>query len=286
MSAVIEIKITITVDGGAVAVKTTATESAGRSTPAASGEDLASPTEREMERLAGIEPVVSGVEDHSSAIELQPQPDAYTTDERTTDIGKDDVDKSCGDGESRPVGCEQPTLANASAASKASKGAGIASGPQDPISTDESARLCGCEKCVDARIDAMIGWRRDPLLCVVRGPSLPGWRFACEICGNKRCPHHTDHTLDCTGSNGPGQPGSSWEHYPKFTDESATQDATPRGCLDGATTTVPPVSTSQATGASNTAAKPAPTAGIGTGPIDDDLEIPPVLDRRTKAVMT
>ena len=33
-------------------------------------------------------------------------------------------------------------------------------------------------------------------------------RFACEICGNKRCPHHSDHRLACTNSNEPGQPGS------------------------------------------------------------------------------
>lgn len=36
-------------------------------------------------------------------------------------------------------------------------------------------------------------------------------RFACEICGNKRCPHHTDHRLACTGSNASGQPGSVYE---------------------------------------------------------------------------
>ena len=30
---------------------------------------------------------------------------------------------------------------------------------------------------------------------------------ACE-CGNKRCPHATDHRHACTGSNEPGQPGS------------------------------------------------------------------------------
>lgn len=33
----------------------------------------------------------------------------------------------------------------------------------------------------------------------------------CEICGNKRCPHATDHELDCTGSNEPGQKGSAYE---------------------------------------------------------------------------
>lgn len=30
----------------------------------------------------------------------------------------------------------------------------------------------------------------------------------CPTCGNKRCPHATDHLNACTGSNDPGQPGS------------------------------------------------------------------------------
>jgi hypothetical protein len=30
----------------------------------------------------------------------------------------------------------------------------------------------------------------------------------CPTCGNKRCPHASDHELDCTNSNEPGQPGS------------------------------------------------------------------------------
>lgn len=33
-------------------------------------------------------------------------------------------------------------------------------------------------------------------------------RYACELCGNKRCPHHSDHRLECTRSNKSGQPGS------------------------------------------------------------------------------
>lgn len=37
------------------------------------------------------------------------------------------------------------------------------------------------------------------------------FRYACEICGNKRCPHHTDHRLPCTNSNEPGQKGSIYE---------------------------------------------------------------------------
>lgn len=34
--------------------------------------------------------------------------------------------------------------------------------------------------------------------------------IVCETCGNKRCPHATDHRLACTGSNEPGQPGSNY----------------------------------------------------------------------------
>lgn len=40
----------------------------------------------------------------------------------------------------------------------------------------------------------------------------------CDTCGNKRCPHATWHENACTGSNAPGQPGSSYgpsEHYPE-----------------------------------------------------------------------
>ena len=59
---------------------------------------------------------------------------------------------------------------------------------------------CGCIVCTDERERA----RPEP-----RPFYLAGWpRYACETCGNKRCPHHTDHRLACTGSNEPGQPGS------------------------------------------------------------------------------
>jgi ribosomal protein L32 len=34
--------------------------------------------------------------------------------------------------------------------------------------------------------------------------------IVCPICGNKRCPHSTDHNLACTNSNEPGQPGSRY----------------------------------------------------------------------------
>lgn len=32
--------------------------------------------------------------------------------------------------------------------------------------------------------------------------------IVCPTCGNKRCPHASDHRLACTGSNESGQPGS------------------------------------------------------------------------------
>ena len=34
--------------------------------------------------------------------------------------------------------------------------------------------------------------------------------IVCSICGNKRCPHATDHLNACTGSNEPGQAGSDY----------------------------------------------------------------------------
>lgn len=36
--------------------------------------------------------------------------------------------------------------------------------------------------------------------------------IVCGICGNKRCPHATNHVNECTGSNEIGQKGSSWEN--------------------------------------------------------------------------
>jgi len=33
--------------------------------------------------------------------------------------------------------------------------------------------------------------------------------FLCPICGHKRCPHATSHKETCTGSNEPGQLGST-----------------------------------------------------------------------------
>jgi Zn finger protein HypA/HybF involved in hydrogenase expression len=48
---------------------------------------------------------------------------------------------------------------------------------------------------------------------VPEGQTLPivmSQMIVCPECGNKRCPHATDHKLDCTNSNEPGQPGSRY----------------------------------------------------------------------------
>lgn len=39
-------------------------------------------------------------------------------------------------------------------------------------------------------------------------PATATRMIVCPECGNKRCPKASDHTLSCTGSNEPGQPGS------------------------------------------------------------------------------
>lgn len=67
---------------------------------------------------------------------------------------------------------------------------------------------CGCIVCTDKR--AMAAMQADPKLILLRGME-PGFRYACEICGNKRCPHHTWHENACTNSNEPGQKGSVYE---------------------------------------------------------------------------
>jgi len=61
---------------------------------------------------------------------------------------------------------------------------------------------CGCYACVD-----------DPAKGIAN-PALSRF-IVCPECGNKRCPRGTDHRLDCTGSNEPGQPGSRFAAVPR-----------------------------------------------------------------------
>jgi hypothetical protein len=54
---------------------------------------------------------------------------------------------------------------------------------------------CGCRSCLNK---PELGFQNPAAQFII----------LCEHCGNKRCPHATDHRLECTRSNEPGQPGS------------------------------------------------------------------------------
>ena len=59
---------------------------------------------------------------------------------------------------------------------------------------------CSCDRCI-----------REKNLVGHEGSFLPlssTRMILCPQCGNKRCPHASDHDLACTGSNDSGQPGS------------------------------------------------------------------------------
>lgn len=61
-----------------------------------------------------------------------------------------------------------------------------------PRPSDRAADpACGCATCRPCTLDDMR-------------------MILCATCGNKRCPHATDHRNACTGSNEPGQPGSAY----------------------------------------------------------------------------
>lgn len=59
-----------------------------------------------------------------------------------------------------------------------------------------------CHTCLDVVDAARRSVDPNDMSSMFRGMVL------CVECGNKRCPHATDHRLDCTGSNEVGQPGS------------------------------------------------------------------------------
>lgn len=66
---------------------------------------------------------------------------------------------------------------------------------------------CGrCVYCLDE------GWGPNPDVPGIEGMIKPFRRrmVVCQKCGNKRCPHATDHELACTESNDPGQLGSQY----------------------------------------------------------------------------
>ena len=59
---------------------------------------------------------------------------------------------------------------------------------------------CWCRKCHEGHVVGEIGGFQIPYAMSVM--------IVCPKCGNKRCPHASDHNYECTGSNEPGQEGS------------------------------------------------------------------------------
>jgi hypothetical protein len=66
---------------------------------------------------------------------------------------------------------------------------------------------CWCLTCVDE-------WVKEELFVPsveeIFDPRVVRFNV-CATCGNKRCPHATDHRHACTNSNEPGQRGSIYE---------------------------------------------------------------------------
>ena len=67
---------------------------------------------------------------------------------------------------------------------------------------------CNCRKCLQARGE-MLSYSVGTTLLNMPGPNKGFYGMVvCPKCGNKRCPHATDHNNACTNSNEPGQEGS------------------------------------------------------------------------------
>jgi hypothetical protein len=74
---------------------------------------------------------------------------------------------------------------------------------------------CHCETCDPIRVEFVDGALHSTNMRMI----------VCAICGNKRCPHATDHRNACTNSNAAGQPGSSWEHVKPWPVEAQTTES-------------------------------------------------------------
>lgn len=65
-----------------------------------------------------------------------------------------------------------------------------------------SEQGCGCYACIGNKPVTEGSW-------ITVGMSM---MIVCAECGNKRCPHGTDHRHACTGSNEGNQPGSRYRY--------------------------------------------------------------------------
>lgn len=63
---------------------------------------------------------------------------------------------------------------------------------------------CICHRCIEEK-----GLTAD--LFGMKLPLSNSMMILCPECGNKRCPKASNHELDCTDSNEPGQEGSIYK---------------------------------------------------------------------------
>lgn len=74
----------------------------------------------------------------------------------------------------------------------------------------DGTESCECHRCFRDRIEPLL---EADLKDIPIGQKRDAMRYAtmmilCPICGNKRCPHASDHRMECAGGNDPGQNGS------------------------------------------------------------------------------
>jgi hypothetical protein len=99
-----------------------------------------------------------------------------------------------------------------------------------PAAPDLQAELDATNRQVEILSDALAESRRE--VAALKAVQEPVDRYCCHACfkasggvmldrmilcsecGNKRCPKASDHRLDCTSSNDPGQPGSIYTTPP------------------------------------------------------------------------
>ncbi len=79
--------------------------------------------------------------------------------------------------------------------------------PSDGIIKPDWSKECGCWTCSMYRYGQEKAAGADDVELFMKYQRM----YLCETCGNKRCPHATDHRLTCTHSNAPGQKGSAYE---------------------------------------------------------------------------
>ena len=68
--------------------------------------------------------------------------------------------------------------------------------------------IFGKKEKLNSIMDLHLGGNYDCHRCYHENDALVNKMILCPQCGNKRCPKASDHRLDCTASNEPGQPGS------------------------------------------------------------------------------